>query len=117
MSLCSRLVLSFISNGHQRTLKKEALELIDRLKKDRSKYEKKIVRFCKIPTTTMGVSLIAAATSTAIRTSSLAGAIFAIPLAAIVVTSASVCGMSTGVSRMVSTKMKKSQKKLEEVND
>ena len=46
--------------------------------------------------------------------SSLSRVAFALPLAAIGVISASVCGTSTGVSEIVSTKLKKSQKKLEE---
>ena len=117
MSLYTRSVLSFINNGRQRTQKKEALELIDRLKKDKAKYEKKIDRYSKISTTASSVSLIAAGTATALGTSSLAGVAFAIPLAAIVVIVSSVCGISTGVNKMVSTKMKKSQKKLEEVTE
>ena len=71
----------------------------------------------KISTATSSVSLIAAGTATTLGTSSLAGVAFAIPLAAIVILVSSVCGISTGVNKMVSNKSKKCQKKLETVTE
>ena len=55
--------------------------------------------------------------STALGTSSLGGVAFALPLAAIVVIAASVRGISTGLDKVVSTKMNKIQTKLEGVKD
>ena len=42
---------------------------------------------------------------------------FDIPLAAIVVIVPSVCGISTGIDKIVSKKMEKNQKKLEETTE
>ena len=66
-----------------------------------------INRFSKTSIEASGVSLIAAGTATTLGSTRLAGVAFAIPLAAIVVIVESVCDISTGIDKIVSTAIKK----------